>query len=155
FIVNDRLDIALASGADGVHLGQDDLPLKEARKIVPRSFIIGVSVGTVGEAERAEKEGADYLGVGPVYQTGTKTDAGPVVGLSLLRLIRSRTSLPLVAIGGITYERVPEVIASGADGVAVISAVVCSQDITSASRRFAELVGSALAGRPGIRFQDG
>ncbi|HPP77950.1 thiamine phosphate synthase [Methanospirillum sp.] len=140
FIVNDRLDIALASQADGVHLGQDDLPLSAARRLAPRPFIIGVSVGTVEEAVRAEREGADYLGVGPVYPTGTKPDAGPPVGPELIRIIRAAVTIPIVAIGGITLSNAGDVLAAGADGIAVISAVICSPDIAAASRKFADLM---------------
>jgi len=140
FIVNDRLDIALASGADGVHLGQDDLPLSAARRLAPRPFLIGVSVGTVEEAVLAEREGADYLGVGPVYPTGTKPDAGPPVGPELIRIIRAAVTIPIVAIGGITLSNAGDVLAAGADGIAVISAVICSPDIAAASRKFADLM---------------
>ncbi|OQA59715.1 MAG: Thiamine-phosphate synthase [Euryarchaeota archaeon ADurb.Bin294] len=140
FIVNDRLDIALAVQADGVHLGQDDLPLSAARLLAPRPFIIGVSVGTVEEAVLAEKGGADYLGVGPVYPTGTKADAGPAVGPGLIRSIRERVAIPIIAIGGINLTNAGDVLAAGADGIAVISAVICSPDIAAASRKFADLM---------------
>lgn len=140
FIVNDRLDIALLSGADGVHLGQDDIPISEARKIAPRPFIIGISVGTVEEAIQADKGGADYLGVGPVYPTGTKKDAGPVVGPLLIRQIREKVDLPIVAIGGINLSNTREVFEAGADSVAVISAVICSPDIAETSRKFVHLI---------------
>ena len=140
FIVNDRLDIALASGADGVHLGQDDIPLTAARALAPRPFIIGISVGTVEEAVRAEEGGADYLGVGPVFPTGTKSDAGPALGADLVRQIREKTTIPIIAIGGITFSNAGDVIAAGADGIAVISAVICSPDIIKACRRFVNLI---------------
>jgi len=140
FIVNDRLDIALATGADGVHLGQDDLPLCAARLLAPPPFIIGVSVGSVKEAEIAERDGADYLGVGPVYPTGTKMDAGPAVGPELVKCIREKTALPIVAIGGINLSNAQDVLAAGADGIAVISAVICSPDINAASRIFVNLI---------------
>jgi len=140
FIVNDRLDIALATCADGVHLGQDDLPLSAARALAPRPFIIGVSVGTVEEAGIAEKGGADYLGVGPVYPTGTKADAGPAVGTALVSSIREKTTVPIVAIGGINLSNAKDVLAAGADSIAVISAVICSPDIAAASRKFVRLI---------------
>lgn len=140
FIVNDRLDIALATCADGVHLGQDDLPLSAARALAPRPFIIGVSVGTVEEAVIAEKGGADYLGVGPVYPTGTKADAGPAVGTALVSSIREKTTIPIVAIGGINFSNAKDVLAAGADSIAVISAVICSPDIAAASRKFVRLI---------------
>ena len=143
FIVNDRLDIALAVSADGVHLGQDDLPLNAARKLAPRPFIIGISVKTVEEAVSAEAEGADYLGVGPVYPTGTKSDAGPDIGPELIRSISEHTSIPIIAIGGINLSNAIEVLDAGADGLAVISAVVCSPDITAESKKFLDLINRA------------
>ena len=130
FIVNDRLDVALACGADGVHLGQDDIRVGVARQIAPPGFIIGVSVGTVDEAIRAEQEGADYIAVSPVFSTASKNDAGPGRGLIVLREIRRSVSVPVIAIGGITMDNVREVITAGADGVAVISVVVGSKNIT-------------------------
>jgi thiamine-phosphate pyrophosphorylase len=135
FIVNDRLDVALLSGADGVHLGQKDLPVAEARKLAPRPFVVGASAHDAEEAERAAEEGADYLGVGAVFATGSKSDA-TVMGLTGLRELmgvpmlsrghgnRPGNVLPTVAIGGITSENLPEVMRTGVDGVAVISSVV-------------------------------
>lgn len=140
FIVNDRLDIALAADADGVHLGQEDLPLPAARSLAPRPFIIGISAGTVEEAILAEQQGADYIGVGPVYPTGTKPDAGPPVGLSLIRDIADAVTVPVVGIGGINLSNAGAVIQAGADGVAVISAVICSPDITGAAGKFRDLL---------------
>jgi thiamine-phosphate pyrophosphorylase len=133
FVVNDRLDVALLSGADGVHLGQKDLPVAEARKLAPRSFVIGASAHNAEEAERAEEEGADYLGVGAVFPTGSKGGAS-VIGLAGLRELmealrssrgnRPEEVPPTVAIGGISAETLPEVVRAGVDGVSVISAVV-------------------------------
>jgi len=140
FIVNDRLDVAIACGADGVHLGQDDMRLSTARQIAPPGFIIGVSVGTVEEAKDAEREGADYLALSPTFATASKEDAGCALGLERLREIRRAVSLPLVAIGGINRHNVGDVIAAGADGIAVISAVVASPDITAAARELKDLV---------------
>ena len=140
FIVNDRLDVALACGADGVHLGQDDMRAGVARQIAPNGFIIGVSVGTVEEAIHAEQEGADYLAISPVFPTASKYNAGPGHGLEVLQNIRRNVSIPLIAIGGINTGNVHDVIAAGADGVAVISAVVGSPDITAAARQLRELV---------------
>lgn len=125
-IVNDRLDIALACGAAGVHLGQEDLPCAEARRIAGSELLIGVSVSTAAEAVAAERDGADYLGVSPVFPTPTKTDTPPAVGLDGLRDIRAATSLPLVAIGGIHPTNAAEVIRAGADGVAVVSAIMAA-----------------------------
>ena len=143
FIVNDRLDVALACGADGVHLGQDDLRAGVARQIAPPGFIIGVSVGTVDEAVIAEQEGADYLALSPVFSTASKNNAGTGRGLGVLREIRRNVSVPVIAIGGINRDNVREVIAAGADGVAVISVVVGSPDITAAARELKELVSDS------------
>jgi thiamine-phosphate pyrophosphorylase len=140
FIVNDRIDIAMASGADGVHLGQDDFPLSEARKVAPDNFIIGISVGSVAEAVNAEIGGADYVAVSPVFGTGTKPDAGPGYGTSLIRLIRQEVSIPVIGIGGISKDNVREVLLSGAAGIAVISAIVCSEDIAKATRELKTLI---------------
>lgn len=146
FIVNDRLDVAIACGADGVHLGQGDTRAGTARQIAPPNFIIGVSVGSVEEAVAAEKEGADYLALSPTFSTSSKDDAGPGLGLERLRKVRRVVSLPLVAIGGIRRENVREVIAAGADGVAVISAVVASPDIAAAARELRRLVMESRRG---------
>jgi thiamine-phosphate pyrophosphorylase len=140
FIVNDRLDVALACNADGVHLGQDDMRAGVARQIAPHGFIIGVSVGTVEEAILAEREGADYLAISPVFPTASKYNAGPGHGLRVLQDIRQKVSIPIIAIGGINTGNVDDVIAAGADGVAVISAVVGSPDITAAARQLREMV---------------
>jgi thiamine-phosphate pyrophosphorylase len=140
FIVNDRLDVAMASGADGVHFGQDDLRVSTARQLAPPGFIIGVSVGTVGEAVQARREGADYLAISPTFSTASKDDAGPGHGLDRLREIRRAVSIPIVAIGGINRQNVRDVIAAGADGIAVISAVVSRPDIAAAARELKDLV---------------
>ncbi|MCF4114291.1 MULTISPECIES: thiamine phosphate synthase [Dethiosulfovibrio] len=130
--VNDRLDVALAAGADGCHLGQSDLPLAAARKLAPRPFLLGRSARTVEQARIALEEGADYLGVGAVYPTGTKDDAS-VIGVEGLKTVVEFTSLPVVAIGGIGSSSVREVMATGASGVAVVSAVVGTPDPTSST----------------------
>jgi thiamine-phosphate pyrophosphorylase len=142
FIVNDRLDVALACRADGVHLGQDDIRVGVARQIAPPGFIIGVSVGTVDEAVKAEQEGADYIAISPVFSTASKNDAGPGCGLDVLQEIRRSVSVPVIAIGGINLDNVREVIAAGADGVAVISVVVGSMDISAAARELKSLVSA-------------
>ncbi|HVP93740.1 MAG TPA: thiamine phosphate synthase [Methanoregulaceae archaeon] len=134
FIVNDRVDIALASGADGVHLGKEDMPLSSARIILPRPYCIGISVESADEARTACRDGADYVAVSPVFTTGSKKDAGPGLGTDMIREIRRSVSIPVIAIGGIGLHNVRDVIDAGADGVAVISAVVSSPDITRASR---------------------
>ena len=140
FIVNDRLDVAMASGADGVHFGQDDMRVSTARQLAPPGFIIGVSVGTTGEAVEAERDGADYLAISPTFSTASKDDAGPGRGLDRLREIRGVVSIPVIAIGGINRENVMDVIVAGADGIAVISAVVASPDITVAARELRDFV---------------
>ncbi|WP_292519030.1 thiamine phosphate synthase [Methanoculleus sp.] len=145
FIVNDRLDVALAAGADGVHLGAGDLPIREARRIAPPGFIIGASVGSAATAVGAAAEGADYVALSPTFATGSKNDAGPGHGLMMLAEIRAAVALPLVAIGGITAANVGDVIAAGADGVAVISAVVGEDDVTAAARNLRSRIVAAKA----------
>lgn len=140
FIINDRLDVALECGADGVHLGPDDIRADVARQLSPPGFIIGISVGTVDEAVRAEQDGADYLALSPVFSTASKYDAGPGRGLDEFRKIKRNVSVPVIAIGGINRDNVREVIAAGADGVAVISGVVGSPDITIAARELKNLI---------------
>jgi len=134
-IVNDRLDIALAADADGLHVGQDDLPCAVARRLVRPAFCIGVSVSTVAEALAAEAEGADYLGVSPVFDTPTKRDTPAATGLDGLRAIRAATRLPLVGIGGINAGNSAAVRTAGADGIAVVSAILAAEDPAAAARR--------------------
>jgi len=128
FMVNDRLDIALACRADGVHLGQEDMPCDLARRIAGADMIIGVSVSTVDEAVEAEAQGADYLGVGPLFATATKPDALPATGLEVLGEIHRIVRVPLVGIGGINDTNAGDVIRAGADGIAVVSAIIASPD---------------------------
>jgi thiamine-phosphate pyrophosphorylase len=139
FLVNDRVDIALAVEADGVHLGQEDLPYAVARKLLGNGKIIGLTVHNLAEALVAQSLGADYLGVSPIFATTTKGDAGPPGGLALLKEIRPRVSLPLVAIGGITLNNAPEVIRAGADVLCAISAVVTQADVQKEIEKFQEL----------------
>jgi len=135
-IVNDRLDVAMAADADGVHLGQEDLPADTARRILGPGRILGVSAETPEEARRAEAAGADYLGVGPVFEArGSKPDAGAPRGLEQIVRIRSESRLPIVAIGGIRPENARQVREAGADAVAVISAIVSAEDVEEATRR--------------------
>ena len=122
--INDRLDVALAVGADGVHLGQNDLAIADARRLVGNRMIIGISAESVADAVRAEAEGADYIGASPVFTTPTKTDTAPPLGLDGLRAIRRAVQLPLVAIGGIDADNAAQVLRAGADGLAVVSAIV-------------------------------
>ena len=134
-IVNDRVDVALAVESDGAHVGQEDMPAALARQLLGPHRILGVSVANVQEAEAALAGGADYLGVGPIFPSAGKVDAGPATGVNVLTELTARSSLPLVAIGGITAENAPEVMRAGAAGVAVITAVVSAEDITAATRR--------------------
>jgi len=134
FIVNDYLGVALAVGADGLHLGQKDFPISVARKLLPIDKIIGCSVTTVDQATGAESEGADYIAVGSIYPTSSKEGA-KVVGVERLRQIKRAVSLPLVAIGGINKDNLAEVLAAGADSVAVISAILKTKDVEEAARQ--------------------
>jgi thiamine-phosphate pyrophosphorylase len=143
-LINDRLDVALASGADGVHVGQDDIPAADARALLGPHLLLGVSASSVDEAVAAERAGADYLGVGAIFATGTKADAGSPVGVERIREIRRAVRLPLVGIGGITVENAADVIRAGAQGVAVITAVTLAQDMVEATRRLREQVDAAL-----------
>lgn len=127
-IINDRLDIALAVGAAGVHLGQDDLPCAVARRLLGEDFIIGVSAHNPAEAEQAVSEGADYLGCGAVFGTATKHDVAKL-GLENLRAIRKAVAVPMVGIGGITADNYAEVLATGANGAAIVSGILAQDDI--------------------------
>jgi thiamine-phosphate pyrophosphorylase len=142
-IINDRLDVALAVGAEGVHLGQKDMSLEMARDIAGDRMIIGISVESVQDAAAAEKGGADYLGVSPVYTTPTKTDTAPALGLQGLAEIRRAVKLPLVAIGGVNPDNAAAVIRSGADGVAVVSAIVSAEDPERAARQLKRVIEEA------------
>ena len=132
--VNDRLDVALAIGADGVHLGQDDLPLDAARRIVPAGFLFGISAETLELARVAERDGASYVGTGPVYATGSKADAGEAVGCARIAEVARAVRIPVVGIGGIGAANAGEVVRAGAAGVAVISAVMRAADPEAATR---------------------
>jgi len=146
-IVNDRIDVALAVEADGVHVGPDDMPVALARELVGPHRILGASAGTVAEARAAQAEGADYLGVGSVYPTRTKADAGEPIGPDGLAHIVASVSIPVVGIGGISEIDVDEVIAAGAEGVAIISAVVAADDVRAATHRLVERIRAAKEAR--------
>lgn len=146
FIVNDRVDVALASGADGVHLGQEDLPCLEARKLLGPEKIIGVSVHSLKEAEEALKEGADYLSVGKVYPSQTKS-GGRVVGLPVLGKISQGVGLPVVAIGGIGLDNLSEVFETGASGVAIISGLFDTEDVKARAKAFREAIEKLVDSR--------
>jgi thiamine-phosphate pyrophosphorylase len=143
FIVNDRLDWALASQAEGIHLGQEDFPIPLARKILGEKIIIGGSAGTLEEARQCLQEGADYVGFGPVFPTTSKPDAAPASGLDLLERVVREIPLPIIAIGGITEENIPRVMQTGAYGIAVISAVCCQKDPREAARNLRSLLDSS------------
>ena len=142
FIVNDRIDIAMACRADGVHLGQEDFPVPSARRVMGEEMIIGVSTHSLEEARRAEREGADYVAIGPVFPTSTKLDSHPPVGVGIIPEIKKELSIPVVAIGGITPENVEEVLKMGADGIAVISAIFGHEDVNVATRRLSQKIRS-------------
>jgi len=137
-IINDRVDIALAVDAAGVHVGQSDLPAKIVRNIIGNDKILGVSASSLTEAMQAEKEGADYLGVGAMFITGTKTDA-ELVSLESLKEIKRTTSLPTVAIGGINKDTIPLLADTGIDGIAVVSAIISEKDIFMAASKIKSL----------------
>ncbi len=147
FIVNDRLDLALAAEADGVHVGQEDLPATAARRLLGPRRILGVSTHNQEQAHAAREAGADYIGFGPMFPTGTKLTGYAPRSIEALSEIRRAVRFPILAIGGITLENVETVIAAGADGAAVISAVVAARDITQAAAEFRQRV-EAAKGRP-------
>jgi len=136
FVVNDRPDVALLLGADGVHLGQDDVPPAEARRLLGEDVIIGRSTHSLAQLRAALREPVDYVAIGPVFATATKPDAEAVVGLELLRAARALTERPLVAIGGIDRDRAAQVAAAGADGLAVIQALLEGADLEGSARAF-------------------
>ena len=141
FIINDRVDVAIAVHADGVHLGQGDFPIPLARKLLGEGAIIGGSAGNAEEAQKCFLEGADYIGFGPVYPTSSKEDAGPASGLDLLRQVVEKIPLPIIAIGGINKDNTVLVRESGAYGIAVISAVCCEKNPEEATRCLLRLLG--------------
>jgi thiamine-phosphate pyrophosphorylase len=152
FIVNDRVDLALAVGADGVHLGQDDLPARVARPLLRPGMILGVSTHDMAQARAAQADGADYVAVGSMFATRSKADF-ELVGPDLVRKLRGEIRVPLVGIGGITHDNVQDVIHAGADAVAVISAVGAADDPRAACERFVALIRTArglTAPRPSL-----
>lgn len=133
-IINDRCDLALAVEADGVHLGQRDLPLAHARSLMGTEKIIGISTHRVDQVQEAARGGADYIGFGPIFETGTKADHEPIVGLEGLHQARMQTAVPIFAIGGIELGNITQVKGAGADGVALVSAVAKAPDVGAAVR---------------------
>lgn len=140
FIVNDRLDVAILAGADGVHLGQSDIPVREARKLAGDDMIIGASVNSVEEAIKAVEDGADYLGVGSIFATDTKPDAEQGIGLDAIFDIKRAVDVPVVGIGGINAGNLLDVIHAGADGVAVVSAIMSKPDIKKAAHELKVMI---------------
>ncbi len=142
-IVNDRVDVAIAVEADGVHLGQDDFPIEKARVLLGEDAVIGGTAKTLVQARQCVADGADYIGFGPIYATGSKSDAGMVKGLEDLREMVSGVNIPIIAIGGIAIENAGEVMRAGAHGIAVISAVCCQPDPTAATHRLMDQIHRA------------
>jgi thiamine-phosphate pyrophosphorylase len=142
-IINDRVDVAQAVEADGVHLGQTDMPLETAKKILGDTMIIGISAESLPDAIAAEQGGADYLGVSPIYATPTKTDTAPPLGLEGLREIRKTVRIPLVGIGGLNRDNAAEAIRNGADGVAVVSAIVAAGNPQEAADALKQIITRA------------
>lgn len=145
-IVDDRTDVAAAVGAHGIHLGRDDLPPPVARRLLGPDALIGGTANSIAEARKVWQLPIDYLGVGPVYGTQSKANPAPVLGIEQLRTIVAECPVPVIAIGSITAERVPEVLDTGAYGVAVISAITCASDPEVAAREFAEVIARWFAG---------
>jgi len=133
-IINDRLDIALAVDADGLHIGQEDIPIEVARRLLGKSKILGYSVSSVEEAIHGQKNGANYLGAGPVYPTGSKADANAPIGIHGLKKIKESVNIPVVGIGGINITNINEVKSSGIDGISIISGILGKSDIKAASK---------------------
>lgn len=138
-IINDRLDIMLAVDADGLHIGQQDMPISVARKLIGHEKILGYSVSNVKEAKQGEALSADYLGAGSVYPTGSKSDAGEPIGLDELKKIKESVKIPVVGIGGINETNILEVKQTGVDGISVISAILGKKDVKSISRKLISL----------------
>ena len=143
FVVNDRADVAFAAEASGVHVGQEDLGVEEARLVVGAARFVGVSTHNLEQFQRAAASSADYIAVGPIFATGTKSNPDPVVGTQFIRRVRPITDKPIVAIGGITLERAPEIIESGADSVAVISDILGAPEPAMRARQYIDLLGPA------------
>lgn len=146
-IINDRVDVALAVGADGVHVGQNDMPCEIARKLLGPRAIIGLTVESWEDVQRAASLEADYLGVSPIFATPTKTDTGEPWGLDGLRRIRAATNRPLVAIGGLNASNAADAVRAGADGIAVVSAVCAADDPFEAARELSALIDKTLSAR--------
>jgi thiamine-phosphate pyrophosphorylase len=143
FVVNDRADVAFLAGATGVHVGQEDLGVEEARSVIGVGKLVGVSTHNLEQFQRAAQTTADYIAVGPVFSTSTKANPDPVVGIDFIRTVRALTNKPIVAIGGITLDRAAEVTGAGADSVAVISDILLAPDPGKRARQYIELLEAA------------
>jgi thiamine-phosphate pyrophosphorylase len=143
FLVNDRPDVAFLAGASGVHVGQDDLNVEQARLVLGPDMLVGVSTHNLEQFERAAESTADYIAVGPVFNTSSKANPDPVVGLDFVRKVRAITDKPLVAIGGISVERAASVIEAGADSVAVISGILITPNPSQSARQYLEVLETA------------
>ncbi|MBA0088625.1 MAG: thiamine phosphate synthase [Acidobacteria bacterium Pan2503] len=143
FIVNDRSDVAALAGASGVHVGQEDLSVEEARAVVGRDRLVGISTHNRAQFEQAAATSADYIAVGPVFSTSTKANADPVVGTELIREVRPLTDKPIVAIGGITLERAADLVRAGAQSVAVTSDILRAPDPAERARQFIKILQEA------------
>ncbi len=146
-IVNDRVDVALAARADGIHLGQTDMSIKDARKLVGNDVIIGISAESLQDAIDAQNQGADYIGISPVFNTDTKKDTATPLGLEGIANIKIHTSIPLVAIGGIKRDNITSVIEAGADGIAVVSAIVSADSPETSAQELLKLISNARTKR--------
>ncbi|MCQ6962832.1 thiamine phosphate synthase [Methanolobus chelungpuianus] len=147
FLVNDRIDVAMAVDADGIHIGQDDMPIQLARQLLGSDRIIGLTVHDLGEALQAERKGADYVGLSPIFGTSTKKDAGEGIGPERIREVKDALSIPVVTIGGINRKNCVSVIQGGADSLVAISAVVCSDDVRKETREFIDLIRNTKRNR--------
>jgi thiamine-phosphate pyrophosphorylase len=143
FIVNDRIDVALATGADGVHVGQADMTVADARKLIGPEPLLGLSITSEADLDVSDLNGVDYLGVGPVFQTSTKPDAAPPINVGGLEAIATRTRIPIVAIGGLHAGNAADAIAAGASGIAIVSAICAAPDPEAATRELVEIVREA------------
>jgi thiamine-phosphate pyrophosphorylase len=142
-VVNDRPDVAALAGAKGVHVGQEDLDAEKARQVVGTEKLVGVSTHNLEQFQSAAASSADYIAIGPIFATGTKSNPDPVIGIEFIRKVSLLTDKPIVAIGGITLERAPEIIESGADSVAVISDILRAHEPGLRARQYIDLLGAA------------
>ena len=142
FLINNRIDIALAVDADGVHIGQDDMPYETARKLLGKNKIIGVTTHNIEESVEAEKIGADYIGLSPIFLTSTKADAGKACGPEMIKKVKSNVKIPIAAIGGINESNVGQVLKAGGKNIAIISAILTKEDVETAVKEFIKIIRS-------------